>query len=205
MALTSKQRYGAFFIGVGLGSVLAVIYFTIRGLPQPPVLPEPGVIRRQVPGAVSQWMSGGMPITGAFVLSQADSRAGGGSGPDQFSRFVVVTGLDPGAYIRIEEISNVRQPDKVTAWKFMFADQVRAQLLPNADTHAMSEEMAKLGWHFAGGKDKDGWALIALKEHDAMSVAKAQLQLQQWPQWVAKTEPDYLPAPAAPGANGPGM
>lgn len=202
MALTSQQRYGAFFIGVGLGSVVAVIYFTVRGLPHPAELPEPGVIRRQVPGAVSQWMSGGLPITGSFVLSQADARTAGGSGASQFSRFVVVTGLDPGAYIRIEEISNVQQPDKVIDWKFMFADHVRAQLLPNADTQAMSAEMAKLGWRFAGGKDKDGWVLITLKEHDAMSVAKAQLQLQQWPQWVAKAEPDYLPVPAPTGVNG---
>ena len=116
-------------------------------------------------------------------------------GPGRFSRFVVIAGLDPGAFIRIEEISTLSAPNQVVDWKFMFADRVRAQLVPGADTRAMTEAMDPLGWHFASGKDKDGWVTIALRTHDASSVTKALLQLQQWPQWVAKSEPDYLPPP----------
>jgi len=204
MSLSTKQRYGAFSIGAGIGCVLAVIYFSARGLPHPPELPPPGVIRREVPGVILQWMQNGQPIAGDFVLSQMDSRQAGGVSAGRFSRFVVVAGLDPGAYIRIEEVSTLKEPDQVVDWKFMFADHIRAQLLPGADTRAMAEEMVKLGWHFTGGKDKDGWVLIALKEHDADSVGKASWQMQKWPQWVAKAEPDYLPAPTMPGANKPG-
>lgn len=199
MSLTSQQRYGAFFIGVGIGCVLVTIYFGVRGVPQPPELPPPGVIRREVPGAVLQWMTENKPIEGPFVLSQADARKAGGVSSGRFSRFLVVPGLDPGAYIRIQETATLQEPDKIIDWKFMFADQVRAQFQPNADTKAMAAEMSKLGWHFSGGKDKDGWVTIILKDHQATSVDQALGQLQQWPQWIAKAEPDYLPVPSMPG------
>jgi hypothetical protein len=202
MALTSKQRFGAFFIGVGIGCVFLTLYYSVRGLPKVAGPPPPGVIRRQVPGVILQWMAPGQPIAGNFVLSEADSRDGGGASAGRFSRFVVIAGLDPGAFIRIEEISTLDAPNQVVDWKFMFADRVRAQLVPGADTHAMAEAMAKLDWRFAGGKDQDGWVAIALKTHDASSVSKALLQLQQWPQWVAKSAPDYLPPPAPSSSDG---
>jgi hypothetical protein len=204
MALSTQQRYIAFFGGVGVSCVLLTIYFGVRGLPQPPELPAPGVIRREVPGAVLQWMAESKPIEGAFVLSQDDARKAGGVSSGRFSRFLVVPGLDPGAYIRIEEIAASQEPDKIADWKFMFADHVRVLLQPNADTRAMATEMAKLGWHFSGGKDKEGWVTIILKDHQANSVGQAQWQLQQWPQWVAKAEPDYLPAPTIAGTGGGG-
>ncbi len=202
MALSSKQRYGAFFIGVLIGCTFLTIYYGARGLPSTPTLPPPGTIRRQVPGVVLQWMADGKPIAGDFILSQSDSRQGGGVSSGRFSRFVVLSGLDPGAYIRIEEISLLSAPDKVVDWKFMFADHLRAQLVPGADTRALAAEMAKLDWKFSGGKDKDSWVTIALKTHDVSSVPEAELQLNKWPQWVAKSEPDYLPAPSPSDTTG---
>lgn len=203
MSLSTQQRYIAFFGGVGVSCLLLTIYFGIRGLPQPSQLPPPGVIRREVPGAVLQWMSENKPIEGPFVLSHDDTRTIGGSGP-RFTRRVVVSGLDPGAYILVLEYSPFDKPDTVTDWKFMFADHVRVQLTPNADTRAMAGEMDKFGWHFNGGKDKDGWVTIQLKDHNATSVGEADWQLQKWPQWVAKVEPDFLPAPTMMGPRGAG-
>ncbi len=195
MALTSQQRYGAFFIGVGIGCVLVTIYFGVRGMPKPPEPLPPGAVRREVPGAVLQWVAEGQPIEGKFVLSFKDARSGAGVSTGRFSRFVVVSGLDPGAFIRIQEQSTLSNPDVVIDWKFMFADQVRVQLAPQADTKALAEAMAKSGWRFTGSKDKDGWLFVHLADHEAMSVDRAVAQLQQWPQWVAKAEPDYLPMP----------
>jgi hypothetical protein len=203
MSLSSKQRYGAFFTGVGLGCVMAAIYFGARGLPHAPEPPPPGVIRRQVPGVLAEMMQTGRPITGEFVLSQLDDQHIRTHDSGTFRRWVVVPGLDPGAFIRIEEVSRLQEPDKVVDWKFMFADQVRAKLIPQADTHAIAEAMQPLGWHFIGGKDKDDWVEISLGSHHVASVPDAVTKLTAWTQWIAQAEPDFLPPPAAPGSNGP--
>ncbi len=85
--------------------------------------------------------------------------------------------------------------------KYMFADQVRAQLKPDADTKALADAMAPFGWHYVGGKAADGWMTIALKDHDVRSVPLAVAQLQSWPQWVVVASPDYLPAPTLPNTQ----
>ncbi|HTB63189.1 MAG TPA: hypothetical protein VK737_06335, partial [Opitutales bacterium] len=125
-------------------------------------------------------------------------RVTGGADPvtGKFARAVVVAGLDPGAFIRVEEQSQNKEPDKVTDWKFMFAGQVRARLVPNADTAALAKAIMPLGWNFTGVQDKDGWVTIVLKDHDVKSVPQAVAQLKAWPQWVADATPDYLPAPS---------
>jgi hypothetical protein len=173
------------------------IYVSVRGLPHQPEAPPIGVIRREVPGALAQWMANGTLVDGDFILSHMDTRVTGGADPvtGKFARAVVVAGLDPGAFIRVEEQSQNKEPDKVTDWKFMFAGQVRARLVPNADTAALAKAMMPLGWNFTGGQDKDGWVTIVLKDHDVKSVPQAVAQLKAWPQWVAEATPDYLPAP----------
>jgi len=207
MSLTTRQRIGAYFIGFGIGCVLVAIIFTIRGLPHSAQAepPPPGVIRREVPGVLGQMMQAGQPIAGDFVLSLEDSRKSGKIDPDtgRFSRAIVVAGLDPGAFIRVEEQSLLKAPDAVVDWKFMFADRARAQLKPDADTKALAEAMAPLGWHYLGGKGQDGWMTISLKDHAAGSVPQAVAQLQEWTQWVAAAEPDYLPMPSATAGTRP--
>ncbi len=204
MSLTTSQRFGAYFIGFGLGCVLVSIYLSVRGLPHPPEPPPPGVIRREVPGALAQMMLSGTPIDGDFVLSHDDSRTLAAPAAGRFTRALVVAGLDPGAFIRVEEQSLVTDPDKVVDWKFMFADHARAQLKPGADTRALADAMKPLGWRFAGDKDKDGWATILLSGHSVKSLPQALAQLQAWPQWVAAAAPDYLPAPSLmAGTRGP--
>jgi hypothetical protein len=196
MSLSTPQRFGAYFIGFGIGCVLVSIYFSVRGLPHAPEPPPPGVIRREVPGALAQWMLSGMPIEGDFVLSHDDNRTTGGANAGRFTRALVVPGLDPGAFIRIEEQSLVKDYDQVVDWKFMFADHVRAQLQPGVDTRVLADAMNSFGGHFAGDKDKDGWSTILLKDHDVKSMPQALAQLQAWPQWVAAAAPDYLPPPS---------
>src|SRR5271170_2804641 len=79
MSLSTAQRFGAYFTGFGLGCVLVGIYLSVRGLPHPPEAPPPGVIRRETPGALAQWMATGTPIDGDFVLSHDDNRMTGGA------------------------------------------------------------------------------------------------------------------------------
>jgi hypothetical protein len=204
MSLTTPQRFGAYFIGFGLGCVLISIYFSVRGLPHPPEPPPPGVIRREVPGALAQMMLAGAPIDGDFVLSSDDSRTMAVPAAGRFTRALVVTGLDPGAYIRVEEQSLVTAPNQVVDWKFMFADHARVQLKPGVDTRPLADAMQPLGWRFAGDQDRDGWATILLRGHHVKSLPQALAQLRAWPQWVVAAEPDYLPAPSLmAGTSGP--
>jgi hypothetical protein len=197
MSLSTRQRFGAYFTGFGLGCLLVTIYLSMRGLPHTPEPTPPGVIRHETPGALAQWMLRGAPIDGDFILSHDDNRTTGGAdlASGRFTRSLVVSGLDPGAFIRIEETSLIKEPEKVTDWKYMLADRVRAQLKPDADTGAMANAMTPLGWGFSGGKDKEGWATILLKDHDVKALPQALAQLRAWPQWVITAEPDYLPAP----------
>jgi len=206
MSLTTRQRFGAYFTGFGIGCLLVGIYLSMRGLPHTPEPTPPGVIRHETPGALAQWMLRGAPIDGDFILSHDDNRTTGGAdaATGRFIRAVVVSGLDPGAFIRVEESSLIKEPDQVVDWKYMLADRVRAQLKPGADTRAMADAMTPLGWRFSGGKDQDGWATILLKDHDVKALPLALGQLRAWPQWVAAAEPDYLPAPSlTPGSRGP--
>ena len=202
MSLTTRQRFGAYFIGFGIGCVICAVIFTIRGLPHKADYepPAPGVIRRQVPGVLAQLAQSGQPIEGEYVLSHEDSRMLGGIDPatGRFYRAIVVAGLDQGSFIRVEEQSFNNDPNKVVDVKYMFADQVRTQLKPDADTKGLANAIAPFGWHYVGGKGTDGWMTIALKDHDVRSVPLAIAQLQSWPQWVAAAEPDYLPAPVLP-------
>jgi hypothetical protein len=200
MSLTNRQRYGAIFTGLAIGCVLSALILGKRGLPHPPPPPDPGVIRREVPGIVAQWMEKGQPIEGDFVMSEATGPAAGAGGR---VRALVVPGLDEGALIRIEETPAPAGSGKqVQGWKFMFADRVRAQLTPGADTPAMAEALRALGWHFYA-RDLTGlWVTIALNTHSAESLPLALAKLREWPQWVAAEEPDYLPAPTG-DANGP--
>ncbi len=205
MSLTLRQRFGAYFIGFGIGCVIVAIIFSIRGLPHKSEYepPAPGVIRRQVPGVLAQLAQSGQPIEGDYVLSREDSRKLGRIDPatGRFYRAVVVAGLDPGAFIRVEEQSFNKEPDKVVDVKFMFADQVRAQLKPDTDTKALAEAMAPFGWHYVGAKGPDGWVTISLKDHDVRCAPVAVAQLQAWSQWVITAEPDYLPAPTLPSSR----
>jgi hypothetical protein len=206
MSLTTQQRFGAYFTGFGIGCVLVGIYLSARGLPHSPEPPAPGVIRREVPGALAQWMITGAPVDGDFILSHDDNRTTGGAdaATGRFTRALVVSGLDPGAFIRVEEDSFNKDPDKVVDWKYMFADHARAQLQPGVDTRTLADAMNPFGWHFVGDKDKDGWATILLNGHDVKTLPQALAQLRAWPQWVAAAEPDYLPAPSLiHGAPGP--
>jgi hypothetical protein len=164
----------------------------MRGLPHPPEPPPPGVIRREVPGALAQTVKGGAPFHADSVLSEFKTPP---AADGTHTRAFVVEGLDPGAYIRVEEIYAPGVEDAVKDWKFMFADGVRARLAPQADTPAMAAALRALGWRLRGLPDKDGWVLIALNSHTAASVPIALKQLQEWPQWVAEAGPDYLPPP----------
>ncbi len=116
MSLSTRQRFGAYFIGFGIGCVIVAIIFTLRGLPQKPGFepPAPGVVRREVPGMLAQLALSGRPIEGEYVLSHEDSRTAGGLDPatGRFSRAIVVAGLDPGAFIRVEEQSSSRTPTR---------------------------------------------------------------------------------------------
>ena len=197
MSLTMPQRLGAYFTGFGIGCILVGVYLAVRGLPQQPAPPPPGVIRREVPGALAQWVLSGSPIDGDFVLSHDDNRTTGGAdaATGKFTRALVVAGLDSGAFIRVEEQSTNQNPERVLDWKYMFADHARIKLQPGVDTRTLADAMNPFGWRFTGERDQDGWATILLKDHDVKSLPKAIAQLQAWPQWVAAAEPDYLPAP----------
>jgi hypothetical protein len=195
MALTTPQRFGAYFAGFGLGCIIVSIILSIRGLPHPPVPPPPGVIRREVPGALTQWMQNHQHIEGDFVLTQSDDLHAPTHEAGLATRCVVVPGLDPGAFIRVEEKSTLTNPDVVTDWKFMFADRVRLKLVSPADSRALADAMHSLGWQFLGDRGADGSVSIVLAAHEVHSVPDAIARLKSWPQWVADAEPDYLPAP----------
>ena len=195
MALSTSQRFGAYFIGVGLGCVVASIIWSIHGLPHAPELPPPGTIRREAPGALSQWVQNHQHIQGEFVLSQSDDLHAASHEGGQTTRCVVVKGLDEGAFIRVEEKSTLANPEVVTDWKYMFADHVRVKLVATAFSRELVEAMRPLGWRFLGGAAVDGWLIITLDTHEARSVPEAVTKLKSWPQWVADAEPDYLPAP----------
>jgi hypothetical protein len=143
-----------------------------------------------------------MPVLGDFVLSQSDDLHAPNRDANTRTRCVVVTGLDPGAFIRIEEKSTVTNPDEVTEWKFMFADHVRVKLVSAEVSRALAEAMRPQGWHFLGEQNPDGWIGIMLASHDVHSVPEAVDKLKAWPQWVASVEPDYLPAPSNEGWHG---
>jgi hypothetical protein len=202
MDLTTPQRIGAYFAGFGLGCIMVSVILTLRGLPHAPEPPPPGVIRREVPGMLSQWMQSHLPILGDFVLSQSDDLHTPNRDPAFRTRCVVVTGLDPGAFIRIEERSTLANLDEVTDWKFMFADHVRVKLVSPDASHALVDAMRPFGWHFLGDQNPDGWIGIMLDGHDVRSVPAAVDKLKSWPQWVAVAEPDYLPAPSNEGWHG---
>ena len=197
MALTGKQRIAAFVVGVVLGGVLAAGVMSHRRPPAQPVVLGPDGERRAVPGVLGQWVSNGQPIEGDFVVSQMFTpRAADGTR----LRAVVVPGLDAGSFVRVEETWMPQNPPVVRGWKFMFADRVRAQLLPGVDTAPFAEAVRAKGWRFTGRDPATGWVTLALGTHEAKSVPEALGQLQAWPQWVAAEAPDYLPGPAT---NGP--
>jgi hypothetical protein len=194
MELTSKQRFAAFGVGAGIGLVLSALYMWDRGWPKPKPLPEPGVERREVPGVLAQWTSSGQPVEGAFIVSQAlQKRAADGSR----LRGLVVPGLDPGSFVRIEEEWAPGYPPTVRAWKFMFADRVKARLREQADTPAMAAALAARGWYFKTRDPVSGWVTIEIGAHEARSVPDALKQLLAWPQWVVDAQPDLLPPPSA--------
>ena len=196
MALSNSQRFGAYFLGLGLGCIIVSIILRVRGMPHPPEEPPPGVIRREVPGAFAQLMQNHQHIEGDFVLSQSDDLHAASHAAGQDIRCAVVPGLDPGAYIRVEEKSSLANPGQVLDWKFMFADRVRVKLASLADSRALAEAMRPLGWHFLAGQGADGSISIQLDAHDVRSVPAAVAKLKSWPQWVMDAEPDFLPAPS---------
>jgi len=193
MLMTTKQRVATFCFGIAMGCVVATLILGRHGLPKAPERPDEGVIRREVPGAVTQWMQMGVPIEGDFILSES---IGAASADGQILRWIVVPGLDPGAYIRVEEKSPSTDLRRVTGWKFMFADRVHAQLQPDADTRALSAALAAHGWHYLGGKSPGNWVTVQLDDHKADTVTAALKEFQAWPQWIAQAEPDYLPTPS---------
>ncbi len=202
MSMPTRQRLIVFSVGFAMGCVIVAIVLRHRGLPHRPVAPDPGVERRIVPGVLSEWTKSGKPVEGDFVVSEAP----GPLAPDgSRTRAVVVPGLDPGSFIRIEEEWAPGPPSAmptVRAWKFMFADRVKVKLLQNTDTKAMAEALKPFGWHFSGRGATDNEVFIALGAHTAAAVPTALAQLQKWPQWVVSAEPDYLPPPAE-GLHGP--
>jgi hypothetical protein len=142
------------------------------------------------------------PLEGDFVLSQSDDSHTPGHVAGESTRGLVVPGLDPGAYIRVEEKSASTNPGRVLDWKFMFADRVRVKLVSPADSRALADAMRPLGWHFPGGASAAGWISIQLDAHDVHTVPDAVAKLKSWPQWVADAAPDYLPAPTSSGRPG---
>jgi hypothetical protein len=197
MELTSKQRLAAFGAGAGFGLVLMALYWWDRGTPKHLPPPEPGVERRAVPGVLAQWTSSGQPIEGAFIVSQA---LGVAAADGSRLRGVVVPGLDPGTFIRIEEEWAPGVPPVVRAWKFMFADRVKVRLREKADTQAMAKALSARGWKFKARDPVSGWVTIDLGAHEAQSVPEGLKELRGWPQWVVDAQPDLLPPPES---NGP--
>jgi len=192
MEMTGKQRLMAFLAGATAGAVLTGAIFWHRGLPHRAALPEPGVERRLTPGALTQWTNNGQPIEGAFITSES---LGPVAADGSRTRGVVVPGLDPGSYVRLEEQWAPGTPPVVRAWKFMFADRVRVKLKAGADTRAMAEALQAKGWRFAARDAASGWVTVALGTHLAGSVPAALKQMQAWPQWVVDAQPDLLPPP----------
>ena len=98
MALTTPQRFGAYFVGNSAsGCIIVSIILGVRGLPHPPEPPPPGVIRREVPGMLSQWMQNHQPIFRADLSScrNLDDLHAPNRDAGHRTRCVVVTGLDP--------------------------------------------------------------------------------------------------------------
>jgi hypothetical protein len=196
MSMPTRQRLIVLSVGFAMGCVIVGIVLRHRGLPHRPQAADPGVERRMVPGVLSEWTKSGKPIEGDFIVSEAP----GPLAPDgSRTRGVVVPGLDPDSFVRIEEEWAPGPPSAeptVRAWKFMFADRVRAKLRPGTDTKAMAEALKPLGWHFSGRGPGENEVTIALGAHLAATVPTALVQLQKWPQWIETVEPDYLPPPA---------
>jgi hypothetical protein len=195
MELSSRRRWVIYFIGVAIGCVISAIILGQRGLPHPGQTPEPGVIRREVPGVIGELMADGRPLEGDFVISTDD---GTPAADGSRLRAVVVPGLDPGAFIRVEE--QCTPPNSggrfaVTAWKFMFADRVRVKLAPQADRKALGDALHAHGWRFLELEPGTDWIAIQLDAHHAFTVPKAVTEIQAWTQWVSAVEPDFLPAP----------
>ena len=196
MSLTNRQRWGIYFVGFTAGSVIVAVILVLRGPPKAQDLPQPGIERRLVPGALGQWMQIHQPITGNFVVSEAIMPT---SPSGVRERDVVVPGLDPDSFIRIAEYTAPTTNGgeaPVTDWKFMFADRVRAQLNPKTKTSDLADALRAHGWNFMGvQEDANGWVTIALNAHLAASIPEAIKQLQAWPDWILAAEPDYLLPP----------